>query len=394
VILSGMPTRKPQALKSMGEPETVESLVVLFRELPDPRIDRTKAYPLDELLLLVLCGVVSGANHVTEIAGFGEAKLDWLRTILPYANGVPSHDTIGRVLGQLDPNALEAMFRQWMTDVAATLVGVVAVDGKTLRRAIRRGESRAFVHMVSAFSAANGLVYGQVKTDEKSNEITAIPELLKHLCLSGAIVTIDAAGCQENIIKQIVEQGGDFVIGVKANQPTLQEDIDVAFHSVDLDSESNFASTYEVEKPAHGRGEWRRCEVLPAINALTHAEKWEPVKSIIRVTSERILGDKKTLDSRYYISSIEDLNAAKALDMVRNHWAVENRLHWNLDVSFREDECRVYAKNASENLVVVRHIALNLLRSVKSVKGGIGARRMQSAYSDAIRMKVLCAGLN
>ena len=317
-----------------------------------------------------------------------------MRTVLPFKNGIPSHDTIGRVLGLLDPDALEEMFRRWMTGVASTLEGVVAIDGKTLRRAIRRGDKQAFVHMVSAFSAANGLVYGQLKTDEKSNEIRAIPQLLKHLCLNGVVVTIDAAGCQEKIVKQIVEQGGDFVIGVKANQPTLQEDIRVAFHKVDMHVGGGFRSTVETEKPAHGRGEWRRCEVLSVTAALTHAEKWASVRSLIRVTSERIVKGNKTLKSRYYICSIEPLDASRALEMTRRHWAIENRLHWNLDVSFREDECRVYAANAAENLVVVRHIALNLLRSVKGIDGGIVSRRMQSAYNDAVREKVLCAGLN
>ena len=378
----------------MGEPESAESLVALFAALKDPRIDRTKAYPLEEILFLVLAAVISGVNHVAEISRFGNAKLGWLRTVLPFEHGIPSHDTIGRVLGLLDPDALEAMFRRWMTGVASTLKGVVAVDGKALRRAIRRGEKQAFVHMVSAFSAANGLVYGQLKTDEKSNEITAIPELLKHLCLNGVVVTIDAAGCQEKITKQIVEQGGDFVISVKANQPTLQEDIDVAFHDVDINGGDGFASTHETEKLAHGRGEWRRCEVLPAMKALAHAEKWEPVRSLIRVTSERIVKGSKTLESRYYISSLENFDAERALAMIRSHWSIENRLHWNLDVSFREDECRVYAANAAENLVVVRHIALNLLRSVKGVNGGIASRRMQSAYDDTVREKVLCAGLN
>ena len=248
--------------------------------------------------------------------------------------------------------------------------------------------------MVSAFSVANGLVYGQIKTDEKSNAIPAIAELLKHLCLKGVVVTIDAAGCQEKITKKIVEQGGDFIIGVKANQPTLQQDIDVAFHDVDINGGKGLASISEAENLAHGRGEWRRCEVVSATKKLTHSEKWKPMRSLIRVTSERIVKSSKKLESRYYMSSFKDFDAERALAMTRSHWSIENRLHWNLDVSFQEDKCRVYAANTVENLVVVRHIALHLLRSVKDVDGGIVSRRMQSAYDDTVREKVLCTGLN
>ena len=378
----------------MGAPESMESLLALFREVSDPRKDRTKYYPLEEVLFLVLCAMISGVNHMTEIARFGEAKLDWLRTILPYANGTPSHDTIGRILGQLDPDQLEVMFRRWMTNVAATLEGVVAVDGKTLRRAIRRGEKQSFVHMVSAFCVANGLVYGQLKSEGKSNEIATIPKLLQHLWLKEAIVTVDAIGCQEKIVKQIVDQDGDFVICVKRNQQTLRKDLETAFHDVDEGPKNPRVSSHETEKVEHGRGEWRRCEIMSANQVLTHKQKWESVRTLIRIRYERIVSGKKQLEQRYYISSIEDLGAARALELTRSHWAIENRLHWNLDVSFREDECRVYAKNAAENLVVIRHIALNLIRAAKFIQGGVTSRRMQSAYSDSVREKVLCAGLN
>ena len=390
-----MARRKPQALKTMGEPERVESLVELFKELEDPRVDRTKDYPLEEILFLVLAAVVSGVNHITEIELFGNTKLEWLRTILPYKNGIPSHDTIGRVLGRLDPDALEAMFVRWMKGAAAAVKGLVAIDGKTARGALRRGEDRSFVHMVSAFCTANGLVYGQVKVDEKSNEITAIPQLLDLLFIEGALVTIDALGCQTAIVDKVVERGGDFLIAVKRNQETLHEDLDMAFHDVDIRGGEGFASSDETEALAHGRGEWRRCDVLRAEGHIRHRDKWKHVHSIVRVQSERRLtktAEPQTL-SRYYISSRRDLDAKQALRATREHWAIENRLHWQLDVAFREDQCRVYAENAAENLIVVRHIALNLLRSVKGLPGGIQARRGQAAWSDDARLKVLHAGL-
>lgn len=391
-----MARRKPKALKTMGEPEQVETLIALFKELEDPRIDRTKGYPLEEILFLVLAGVVSGVNHLTRIELFGKTKLDWLRTILPYENGVPSHDTIGRVLGLLDPDELEPMFVRWMNGAAAAIEGVVAIDGKTARGAVRRGDNRSFVHMVSAFCVANGLVYGQVKVNEKSNEITAIPKLLDLLSVKGALVTIDAMGCQVAIAEKIAERGGDFLIAAKGNQETLFEDLGVAFHDVDIRGGDGFASSHETEELAHGRGEWRKCDVLDAEGHITHFDKWELVKSIVRVQSERRLTKtaEPEVHSRYYISSLEAPDACKVLEATRNHWAIENNLHWQLDVSLCEDQCRVYAENAAENLVVVRHIALNLLRSVKGLAGGIGAKQGQAAWSDAAREKILHAGLN
>lgn len=390
-----MAKRRPKALKTMGEPERFETLVELFEDLEDPRVDRTKEYPLVEILMLVLVATVSGVNQLTRIESFGHAKLDWLRTILPYENGIPSHDTIGRVLGQVDPDELEKNFVRWMTGVAAALEGVVALDGKTARGAVRRGDKRSFVHMVSAFCTANGLVYGQVKTDEKSNEITAIPKLLDMLFLRGALVTLDAMGCQTAITEKIVERGGNFLIAVKANQETLAEDLGVAFHDVDIRGGDAFRSSCETEGLAHGRGEWRRCDILDASGHLTHDERWKFVKSIVRVQSERRLttADEPETISRYYICSLEAPPAKEILAATRKHWAIENNLHWQLDTSFREDQCRVYAANAAENLVVIRHIALNLLKSAEGLRSGIQARRDQAAWSDEARRKILHAGL-
>jgi len=377
----------------MGEPERMEDLIDMFRQLEDPRMDRTKNFSLEEVLFLVLAAVVSGENYLPGIQDFGEYKLDWLQTVLPYDNGVTSHDTNGRVLGMLDPDALEALFLRWMSGVAKNVDGVVAVDGKTLRGAIRRGDNKSFVHMVSAFGSANGLVYGSVKVSEKSNEIEAMPRLLELLYLEGALVTIDAMGCQADVMDKIVERGGDFLITVKANQPTLGEDLGVAFHDVDIRGGKGFASVHETERAAHGRGEWRRCEVLPADGSVSNQEKWKHIRSLIRVTSERRLKGTVTTESRYFVSSVVELDAERALASTRAHWSIENQLHWTLDVAFSEDACRVWANNAAENLVVLRHVALNLLRSVKGVRGGIAARRKAAGYSDAARIQVMTAGL-
>jgi len=389
-----MAKRTPQALKTMGTPENVENLLALFSTIPDPRVDRTKDYPLVEILFLVLAATVSGVNHLTRVQEFGEAKLDWFRTILPYENGVPSHDTIGRVLGLLDPEALEAMFVQWMKS-AANLDGVIAVDGKTLRGAIERGKDRSLVHMVSALSAENGLVYGQVKAEEKSNEITAIPRLLDLLRLQGAIVTIDAAGCQVAIVNKIIERGGGFMIAVKGNQGTLHEDLGLAFHDIDIRGGQGFASVCETEELSYGRGEWRKCETIPTAGIISHDEKWKHVRTAVRVTTQRRLDTTSIPEThtRYYISSLENPEATDALKCTREHWAVENRLHWQLDVTFREDQCRVYAANAAENLVVIRHIALNLLRAVVGLPKSLDSRRSHAAWSDSAREKILEAGL-
>ncbi len=376
----------------MGEPQTADALISLFQRLDDPRIDRTKGYPLEEILFLVLSAVVSGVNFLTEIEKFGNAKLGWFRSVLPYKNGIPSHDTIGRVLGMLDAGALEILFASWTASIAKAVEGVVAIDGKTLRRAVGRGGKRSVIHMVSAFASANSLVLGQVKTAEKSNEITAIPRLLELLHLKGAIVTIDAAGCQTAIVNKIVERGGDFVIAVKNNQPTLFEDIDIAFHDVDIAGRKEFAAQFETEEVGHGRGEHRLCQTLDVSDSLTHEDKWKDVKTLIRVTSDRTIDGVRTTHTRLFMSSIGKQSAEHALACTRAHWSIENNLHWNLDVSFREDECRVYAANAAENLVVFRHIALNLLRSVKSVTGSIASKRNQAAWTDTARTAVLCAG--
>lgn len=380
-------------MATMGEPQSAMSILELFAQLEDPRVDRTKGYQLDEILFLVLCGVLSGLNYLTDIEDFGNAKLEWLRQFLPYENGIPSHDTLGRVLGMLNPDALEQMFASWMAATSAAVEGVVAIDGKTLRGAIKRGNSRSFVHMVSAFASANSVVLGQVKTAEKSNEIEAIPRLLELLHLEGAIVTIDAIGCQHTILDQIVAAGGDYVVAVKKNQPTLYHDVSASFEEVDEAQSDAFLSTGETSEKGHGRVEHRVCQTLCAENMLEDAEKWKSAKTLIRVTSKRTARSSDDTSCRLFISSIPELDAAAALKHVRSHWLVENNLHWSLDVSFREDDCRVCAENAAENLVVVRHIALNLLRSVQGLSGGVASKRQKCAYSDDAREKVLCAGV-
>lgn len=383
----------------MGPSPSVDSLLELLAAVPDPRVARTRDYPLAEVLWLVFAAILSGFNDVVGMAKFGEVKLSWLQRWLPYANGTPSHDTIGRVLGLLQADVLESMFAQWMSETVAHTKGIVAIDGKTVRGAVRRGAKASMVHMVSAFGVANGLVYGQVKSKEKSNEITAIPALLDALHLEGCIVTIDAIGCQIEILEKIVAAGADFVIGVKGNQKTLLDDIDIAFHDVDLSggNAGGDLSEYETEDVGHGRGEWRRCEVLDAARHLSHPGKWRWIRTLIRVTSERrgARGTEPTQEVRYYASSLSQLDARRASNLVRSHWRIENQLHWVLDVQFGEDGCRVQALNAAENLSVLRHVALNVLRAnAANMKTGIVNQRRLLGLSDDLRDQVLRGAFN
>ena len=367
----------------MSEPVNPDSLFALFTELPDPRSDRNKLYALEEILFVVLAGMLSGMNHLTEIEDFAVEKLDWFRRILPFEFGIPSHDTMGRVLSMLCPDAVELMFEQWMSSVSRTK-GVVAMDGKTVRGTASKNGSSPLVHIVSGFASANGVVLGQLRANKKSNEVTAILRLLESLVLSGAVIPIDAAGCQTEIMDTVVERKVDFIIAVKGNQPTLYRDLAVAFQDVyrgDME-----VSQAETEERGHGRDEWRKAEVISAGSILSDPEKW---KSVIRMTSKRHVGGKRTASTRYYASSLAKLDGPTALHHIRDHWSIENRLHWWLDTPFREDECRCRAENLAENLVVIRHVVLNLLRSATHLKSGIAGRRLRCGYSDATREKLI-----
>jgi predicted transposase YbfD/YdcC len=371
---------------------TTESrLIELFEALPERRVKRTRAYSLAEILFLVVAAAVSGVNTLTGIEDFGQAKLEWFRTILPYKSGIPSHDTIGRVLGMLDPDALQKLFVEWMQETSRRVKGGVAIDGKTLRGAIRPGDSKSFVHMVTAFGAANGVVYGSEKTDEKSNEITAIPRLLKLLHLDGAIITMDAMGCQTAILEEVVERKGNYVVAVKSNQPTLADDISIAFSEADRKPAARLiTSSKETDGRSHGRGEKRRCEVIDAQRWISDQKKWKTVRSLVRVVYERRLQGRVTEDVRYFVSSIAGLTATDALAITRTHWAIENKLHWVLDVVFQEDRSRVWAENAAENLARLRHFALNMLRAADALpKKGISGRRNLAAWSDSARELIL-----
>lgn len=378
----------------MGPAPDVESFVELFAQLPDPRVERTRKHSIESILFLCVCAVVCGANDLVAIERFGVARRAFLERFVEFASGIPSHDTIGRVLAKLDPAALEALFARWMRAVAeATNQDVVAIDGKALRRAFNKAAGGSFITMVSAWSTANGVVLGQVANEEGSNEVAAFPRLLDLLYLKGCLVTIDAAGCQTDIAAKIVEAGGDYLLAVRDNQPKLHEAVAKRFDALRADTAKSpgrgrHATTTEMSR---GREETRRCWILPVTAEFPEAARWKGLAQIVLFESERTVDNEVSRGSRLFITSRKSLTAKQALAAVRGHWQIENKLHWTLDVAFREDDSRLRADNAAENFAVVRHVALNLLRGVKGSKVGIKNRRLEAGWNDGFLMKVLAS---
>jgi predicted transposase YbfD/YdcC len=387
----------------VGLPPT--SISEHFATLPDPRAERGRAHLLVDILTITLCAVICGADDWVAVATYGELKQKWLRTILALPNGIPSHDTFGRVFRLLDPDELRRCFLSWVRAVVAAPgetgepgapgQQVVAVDGKTLRRSHDRRTGKEALHLVSAWAAESGLVVGQVATDTKSNEITAIPALLRLLALEGATVTIDAMGCQTAIASQIVEQGADYVLALKDNQPTLHEYVRLAFVDADVAAGTTLPladlPTHTTVEKDHGRIERRRCQAIgdPAYLAFIDPQHaWPHLQSVVRIESTRRIGDTVSTDTRHYLSSLP-ADAALLQRIIRSHWGIENRLHWVLDLAFHEDSSRVRADHAPENLAIIRHIALNLLRGDPNRRIGLKNSRFKAALDDAYLRSIL-----
>jgi predicted transposase YbfD/YdcC len=359
-----------------------------FDDLVDPRT-RQCPYALDELLLTAISAILSGADTWVSVALWGRAKLDWLRQFLPFANGIAAHDTFGRVFSLLDASGFEACFVRWMQGVCGAFDGLhVAIDGKTVRRAKTAGQ--AAIHLVSAFAHGLGLTLGQVKTAEKANEITAIPELLDALLLKGCLVTIDAMGCQKAIAAKIIQQESDYLLMVKNNQPSLAAAIEQCFDTARASGYQHLPHTMAewVEKDP-GRSETRRCVVTPDLSSLGALPKdWPGLQALVMVEARREVQGEVSTERRYYLSS--RLAAAATLGpAVRGHWGIENQLHWSLDVTFGEDQARMRMGNAAENFSILRRMALNLFRQDKSVKAGVKTRRLLASTDDAYRQKLL-----
>jgi len=371
------------------------SLVAHFRRLPDPRVRRTRRHALVDILVITLCAVICGADDWVAVAQFGHAKRKWFRGFLTLRHGVPSHDTFGRVFAALDPEAFKAAFLAWVQTVAQLLPGeVIAVDGKTLRRTFDTASTKAAIHMVSAWATTQGLCLGQMQTDAKSNEITAIPKLLEVLALAGRVVTIDAMGCQTAIARTIQAKGGDYVLSLKGNQTRLHEDIVTFFADAQARDFRDLAhTTAETVDGDHGRIEIRRAWATDDVAWLTDRRRWAGLRSVLRVDSERTVGPHTSRESRFFISSLAP-DAAHLARIVRGHWAIENGLHWVLDVAMHQDQARIRTGHAPENLAILQHLALNLLKREHTEKLGIKNKRLAAGWDHDYLLRVIMGAKN
>lgn len=364
------------------------TIATYFEKLEDPRIERTRLHLLSDILTIAICAVICGADGWVEVEQYGVAKYPWLTTFLALPNGIPSHDTFGRVFARIDPVQFQHCFIRWMRTIYRVTNGeVVPIDGKTLRHSFDTELALSPIHMVSAWATKNRLVLGQLKVADKSNEITAIPELLKTLDIAGCIVTIDAMGCQKAIARQIIEQRGDYVLALKDNQGTLFDDVCALFDRRIANNDADL-DCYETYDENHGRSERRRYWTTSALDTLRTRASWRNLQTIGVVEAERCMNGKTTTERRYYISSLPN-NAKVFGDAIRSHWEIENAVHWVLDIAFREDECRIRMGHGPENFAVLRHIALNLLRQETTLRGSIKSKRHRAGWDDSYLEKVL-----
>ncbi len=378
------------AVTDLGSIAETTVFLDYFKELPDPRQLGKVIYPLNEVLLLSLLAVLAGAETFTDIARFGEKKLALLRRFLPFADGAPPHDRLGDIFAALDAKAFQRCFVAWVAALTNTPAEVIAIDGKTSRRSYQKKGSKEPIHMVSAFVARQRLVLGQVKVNEKSNEIVAIPALLEMMAIEGAVVTIDAMGCQRDIAKKIIDKKADYILALKGNQGTLRDDVeDFANEQKARNFKDTTISTHETVDGDHGRIETRNYTVIHDVSWLQERHDWPGLKSVVMVESQREIDGKIMRETRFYITSLVLLASAIG-PMIRAHWAIENSLHWIMDMVFRDDECRIRTEHAPANFATLRHIAHNLIRKA-SGKDSLRLRRKTAAWDDAYLASLIAA---
>jgi predicted transposase YbfD/YdcC len=362
------------------------SLLNHFAKLADPRVQRTRLHRLFDMIALTICGVICGCKNWVEIETYGNKKLNWLKAFLELPNGIPSHDTLGRVFARIKPEAFQACFRSWIQALAKTLgIKQIAIDGKTLRRSHQRGAGQSALHLVSAWATANHLTLGQVATDAKSNEITAIPRLLETLDLSGAIVTIDAMGCQKDIASHIRHGDGHYLLAVKENQQRLFTDIQESFTlALEEEGEQAIYSYHQTVDRGHGRLETRQYFTIQDPVGIRDRELWKDLRTINMVISERqVKGEASSTEVRYYIGS-KLCQAKHTSGYIRGHWGIENSLHWVLDMAFDEDHNRTRKDHSQENLGLLRRLAVSLIKNNKTCKGSIRNKQMQAMLDDEV----------
>jgi len=369
-----------------------EAVVFLnhFKDLPDPRQLGKVIYPLDEVLLLCLLAVLAGAEAFVDIARFGEKKIDLLRRFRSFRDGTPSHDQLGDIFATLDADKFQRCFVSWVASLTGAAAEVIAVDGKTVRRSYQKKGAKAPIHMVSAFAARQRLVLGQVKVAEKSNEIVAIPALLDMLVIEGAIVSIDAMGCQRHIAEQIVDKKADYVLALKGNQGTLREDVELFAAEQQANGfKDTHVSRDQTVDGDHGRIETRTYTVFHDVDWLQERHDWPGLKAVVMVESTRELVDKVERETRFYLTSLVWL-AHQIGPVIRSHWAIENSLHWVMDMIFRDDECRVRTNHAPANFTTIKHMAHNLIRRAKG-RDSFRLKRKIAAWDDDFIASLIAA---
>lgn len=367
-----------------------------FAQLPDPRVNRTKEHDLVDIITIAICALICGADGWTDVEEFGHDKEPWLRSFLHLPSGIPSHDTFGRVFAMLEPAAFAQCFTQWVQSLCEDLAGdVVNIDGKTLRRSLDKASLKSALHLVSAWAGDSCLSLGQVAVHDKSNEITAIPKLLKILDITGATITIDAMGCQKAIAKQIVDQDGDYVLAVKENQPALHDEVRRTMHEIaDHPIDGLQYDYHETTDGGHGRVEVRKVWCTDRISqAVGRLDAWAGLRQFAMIERHRTVGEKTSVERAYYIASHKHVSAKWLSHAIRSHWAIENKLHWSLDMAFDEDRIRVRTGHAAENMALLRKIALNLIKNEKTCKRGLAAKRLKAGWSQEYLLKVLREGI-